>query len=443
MCSNGRVYKLDNVDQTKLAEIANNTIDGTVEFNETILVALEIVTSTKLSSKISAFCCISTLDGEMYVACAADYVAFITNDRIERIKYPNDVSPIKKIFNMESYVLSLTDSGNFVEICPYTKTMYLVKQNINDLAGVIDDLRVLESNNEYIELLVQSKPESNSRSMKVLDFPSMKCKNQLTLPGTSWLVSQQKSAVNMHFISGTKNEDDFIQTIEIKRIIETDPNERFKKLLLRGHFKEAEVFAKQFNLSLEPLHEAQVKKSLMSLQAIKPSSSLFERTFKELMEQLTTIEDPKFLVSIRANEIPDRGSMTTFLEYLLKSINTNEYQKETNEINELLLRLETLRLIDPDECNMQWQKFLYHKDMARVAMEFFKTDVLLSCLIWSRHSSSIMPNLHLEQFHKWLNLIPSTLEPFQLIQWLKHFSPCFLQIYPNEMTHLVDWLESV
>lgn len=243
----------------------------------------------------------------------------------------------------------------------------------------------------------------------------------------------------MYYISGTQNENGLIETIEIKSIIETIPEERFKKLLLRGHFEEAEEFAKQFNLNLEPLHEARVKKSLKNLQIYKPTSAKFSQTFSLLLEQLTLITEPKFLVSLRSKEIPDRASMTTFLEYLLKNIDTNEYQTETNEINELLLRLETLRLIDPDQCNLQWQSFLYHKDMARVAMDFFKTDVLLSCLIWSRHSSSIMPNLQLEQFHKWLNLIPSTVEPFQLIQWLKHFSPCFLQIYPTEMTYLVDW----
>jgi hypothetical protein len=68
---------------------------------------------------------------------------------------------------------------------------------------------------------------------------------------------------------------------------------------------------------------------------------------------------------------PDRSSVTSFLAHLLANINTNQYQNETNEINKLLLRLETLRLIDLDE-------------------------------------------------------------PFQLIPWLKHFSPCFLQMYPNK-----------
>lgn len=77
--------------------------------------------------------------------------------------------------------------------------------------------------------------------------------------------------------------------------------------------------------------------------------------------------------------------------------------------------------------------------MQRIAFDYFKNDVMLSCLIWSRHSSSIIPNLNLRKFYAWLDSIRTSIEPFQLIQWLKHFAPCFLQTYPKETTYLVDW----
>lgn len=441
MCTNGKIYRLKNFDESHMSEVANiPDVDDSFLFSEsfTNIAKLEKISNTKLSSAITAFCCIQTYDGEIFIACGSESVYFISGNHIDRIKYPHGVAGIKKIFNLENYVLCLTDAGQFVEVCPYTKTMQVVQRTLND-NELLEDMRVLESNEEYIELLVLSSPNMNERSMKVLDFPSMSCKTELTLPGISWLVSQQKSSVNMYFISGVENEDHFVQTIEIKSIIETDPDQRFKKLLLREHFDEAEEFAKQAELSMEPLHQARVKKCLSNLKGMKPSSKAFEKAFNELMTRLANVTDKNFLVTIRVNEIPDRSSMTTFLEYLLSNIETNLYQNETNEINELLLRLETLRLIDPEECNMQWLKFLHNKDMARVAMDYFKTDVLLSCLIWSRHSSSIVPMLQLDQFHKWLGSISSTIEPFQLIQWLRHFSPCFLQIFPDEMSFLVDW----
>lgn len=441
MCANGAVYKLHSIDEQLMSKmIAGSNVDDTTVFNETVLntAVLEKVAKVKLPRTLLAFCCIQSFNGDIFLVSGTESVYFMSNDHVDRIGYPENVSKISKIFNLENFVLGLTESGQFIEICPYTRTLYLISDGNNQ--EVTEDLRVLEANDEYIELLMLSSVNNQKeRTMKIIDFPAMVTKNELSLPGISWLVTQQKSDVNMYFIAGDKNDFDFIQTIEIQSITETDPEQRFEKLLLRGYFDEAEKFAKEYELSLEPLHQARVKKSLINLVNIKTNSPAFEEAFRLLMSQLSVIEDKKFLVTLHLQEIPDRSSMTTFLEYLLANIDTNQYQDETNEINELLLRLETIRLIDPDECNMQWMKFLYNTDMARVAMDHFKADVLLSCLVWSRHSSSIIPKLNLDMLHKWLDRIPSTIEPFQLIQWLKHFSPCFLQAYPKEMTHLVNW----
>lgn len=429
MTANGKIFKLANINEKVLAEI-----EDPVKFDDSNL--LRNVTNTRLSSAINTFCCVQTFSEELFIACGPEHVYFISESGIDVIKYPENIKGLTKISNLDNYIVALSSSGDFVEVFPYTRTISYVKNPTSSL--LIEDFKVLESNNEYIELLVLSRANDQSE-IKILDFPSMDCKSELNLPGTTWLVSQQKSTVNMHFISGLNNEDNFVQTIEIKSITESDPEERFKKLLLRGRFDEAEIFAKQFDLSLEPLYEARVKKSVLFLQGVKPSSVAFEKKFQELMQQLTQIENKNFLVTLRMLEIPDRTCMTTFLEFILKNIDTNLYQNETNEINELLLRLETLRLTDPDECNLQWQRFLYNPDLARVAMEYFKSDVLLSCLIWSRHSSSIMPNLNLEKFYQWLSNIPSSVEPFEIVQWLKHFSPCLFQLYPKEMSHLVEW----
>ncbi|CRL07888.1 CLUMA_CG021025, isoform A [Clunio marinus] len=350
----------------------------------------------------------------------------------------DDIKCIKKIFNLENYIIGLNDDGQLIEICPFTKTIYKIRNKWND--APIEDMRMLEANDEYIELLVLSAITSqNERLMKIVEFPSMNIKSELTIPGMSWLVTQQKSSVNLYFIAGIVNEDNYIQTIEIRNITETDPEDRYNKLLLRGHFEQAEEHAKEFELSLEPLHEARVRRSLNILKGVKSSSELFSKEFDKLMSHLSLIENKEFLVSIRLNEIPNRSSMTVFLTFLLNNIDTNEFQSPTNEINELLLRLETLRLIDPDECNMQWEKFLYNADMGRVAMDHFKSDVSLSCIIWSRHASSIMPRLNIKQFKQWLENLPSTVEPFAIIQWLRNFAPCFLQLYSHEMTYLVDW----
>lgn len=49
------------------------------------------------------------------------------------------------------------------------------------------------------------------------------------------------------------------------------------------------------------------------------------------------------------------------------------YRKEFEEINEQLLRLETLGLIDMYECDLQWQKFVNHPNLISYCFKFFET----------------------------------------------------------------------
>lgn len=88
---------------------------------------------------------------------------------------------------------------------------------------------------------------------------------------------------------------------------------------------------------------------------------------------------------------------------------------------------------------MEWQKFIYDTKLIGTCMQMFKTDISVACLIWARHASSIVPNLKENIVSKILTSIPTTIEPFQVIQWLKHFVPSVLQSHSSMMTLLVDW----
>jgi kinetochore-associated protein 1 len=246
-----------------------------------------------------------------------------------------------------------------LQFCLFTNTFRAIEMSAGKEMLIVNDMLILESNNEFIEILTLSTTPSGAKTMKIVEFPSIEIKNQLILPEFSWLVSQSKLSMNMYFLTGYKNSSNFVQTVEIKSIIEADHKQRFEKLLLRGAFDEAENFALSCGLDLEPLHQARVKKLLIEIMNNK--SHFSEDQFNALMKQLTNTKDQKFLVSLKSFGIPDRTSLTQFLEYLLKNIDTNEFPIETNEINELLLRLETLRLIDPYDTNLQWTKFLHNK----------------------------------------------------------------------------------
>lgn len=88
---------------------------------------------------------------------------------------------------------------------------------------------------------------------------------------------------------------------------------------------------------------------------------------------------------------------------------------------------------------MEWQKFIYDTKLIGTCMQMFKTDISVACLIWARHSASVVPNLKEKLVSKILASIPLNIEPFQVIQWLNHFVPSVLQSHSGMMTLLVDW----
>lgn len=72
----------------------------------------------------------------------------------------------------------------------------------------------------------------------------------------------------------------------------------------------------------------------------------------------------------------------------------------------------------------------------------FKSNFASAQLIWARHTASILPYTTTNELIKLLNSVPDAVEPFQIVQWLKHFIPNVLQTFPNFMSQIVDWIIS-
>lgn len=71
----------------------------------------------------------------------------------------------------------------------------------------------------------------------------MKCNYELTVPEFAWLIKQPKSALNMYYLHGIHGGSAaMMQEIEMRIIAETQPDQRLKKLIQKGHLDEAEVF---------------------------------------------------------------------------------------------------------------------------------------------------------------------------------------------------------
>jgi kinetochore-associated protein 1 len=395
--------------------------DSTLISNDTL--ELRKISSFKLNDELYSFCLV---DSTMIIIAGQKFLHFINGNEIEQVECPS----IKKIVKSDHYILGLTKDGNLINICPFTKTFMKFVKSEN-----IFDFMIFDEDEVHFEIITLSE---NDHSMAIKDFPSLNKRAEWKMSSLNWLVTLYSSSANLYFISGIES-DGNVKTVELRCLTETDPTERLRNLISRGLFNEAEKYAKEFGLSVEPVNQAKVQSLLKNLEQSSSDNETLQTYFDEMMKVMEGIEDKNFFSKLYLNEIPSRSHLSQFLQFILKSIDTSKFINETNEINELLLRLETLRLTDPDECNSQWHKILRHNDMFIVAIDHFKIDVMQSCLIFSRHSSSILNNLNMTKFHKWMDRIPPAVDPFLIVQWMKHFLPCFLQFYPEQMTFITDW----
>ena len=77
----------------------------------------------------------------------------------------------------------------------------------------------------------------------------MKCKYELPMMKNTWLVDQEKTSMQLYYVSGNQRNTDFIEEIEMNILSETQPIERLKKLIQKGHLDEAEVMFLYFKFN--------------------------------------------------------------------------------------------------------------------------------------------------------------------------------------------------
>lgn len=71
---------------------------------------------------------------------------------------------------------------------------------------------------------------------------------------------------------------------------------------------------------------------------------------------------------------------------------------------------------------------------------FFAQDISMACLILKQHASSIIPHLKEEIVIKILKAIPQQIEPFGIIQWMRHYFPLVSEAYPQTTQSIIDWV---
>ncbi|KAH8382179.1 hypothetical protein KR009_002128 [Drosophila setifemur] len=481
-CRNGSVYSLSDIDDATLESVCNVTLND----NETIAcekAILDDVTISRISkgrplSNVDCAVLLKQLTGVNISAqnnqeeLGGDQALVITGDQntlnfktssneATRINVPAHFGSLKHIYNLDHYVLALTNSGHLLDICPYSRTFHLCKSS-KEQTLLIEDLLVMECNEENIELLLLTKPTEDGRFIKIVEypckdwkaileifftikffpFPALKCKNEVEVPEHAWLVRQPKCAVNLYYLASQQlNHNDIPSMVQMMLVSETDPSDRFKKLIAKGRLEEAEEFGKQFELCLQPIYEAKAKRILVELcnSNSQMEATELDKKFENLLELLSQIANKAFIKSHRMINLSSRHILERYLREIQKRLNFEDDEQVMLEIDEQLHRLKTLAITDPYECNTDWQKFIYDNNLMRMVKSLFNTDMPTACLIWRRHSSSILPLVNENDLRTLLGFIPGNTKPFNVVQWLRQFIPLVSNTHPSIMPFITDW----
>ncbi|EDV52945.1 uncharacterized protein LOC6554740 [Drosophila erecta] len=460
-CKNGSIYSLSDIDETFLETLGNMSLNenDTVACEKGLLENVTIQRLSKGRSSSNVDCAVllkRLVAGNISAENNQDDLGthpglVISGDQstmnfrnagndVTRINLPTQYGSLKQIFNLEHYIIALTNSGHLVNICPYTRTICMCQSSQQNQL-LIEDLLVMECSEENIELLVLTKSTEGGRFIKVVEYPTLIVKNEVEVPDHAWLVRQSKCAVNLYYLAAKEvNQSSIPSVVEMMLVSETDPSDRFKKLVCKGRLEEAEEFGKQFELCLQPIYEAKAKRILVELcNSNSHDACEVDTKFQNLLQLLSQVESKAFIKSHRMINLNSRHILERYLREVKKRMSFEDDEEDMLEIDEQLHRLKTLAIIDPYECNTDWQKFIYDNNLVRMVKSLFNTDMPTACLIWRRHSSSILPLLNEDELRTLLGFIPSNTKPFNVVQWLSQFIPMVSNTHPSIMPFITDW----
>lgn len=66
----------------------------------------------------------------------------------------------------------------------------------------------------------------------------------------------------------------------------------------------------------------------------------------------------------------------------------------------------------------------------------------MACLILKQHASSILPHLKGDKkiCEKIFASIPQSVEPMDIVQWIRHFFPLSSEAFPEIVPTIIDWV---
>nr|XP_022904345.1 kinetochore-associated protein 1 [Onthophagus taurus] len=264
---------------------------------------------------------------------------------------------VKAVPYENSMFLILDTNGNLILIC--SKTLYFYKIATQT---PFTNFVYIESQNEN-ELLLQLLFISTSAEIGLNYLKSFG--TILNLDDPSFVI---KHAENIHLIVPESIRDDYIYVTSVKKdgvivefrvqiVKETVKEFRFKRLLKRHAFDEAEMFAKIFNLDRTLIVKGRAK-------ALISKDNFNRETIQELFKLFDQVDDVEFklICCYDMYELCTNGEDVRYvLEYgsdLVRKYQDNvEIETLSNTLMDVLNKFETFEFLQRYQNSMSWEKF--------------------------------------------------------------------------------------
>lgn len=162
-----------------------------------------------------------------------------------------------------------------------------------------------------------------------------KSRFEIPVPATSWIINQPKLSANMYYLCGDTHGTELVQSIQMRAISETQPEHHLQTLIDRNLLNEAEKFAIEFKLSLQPVYEARARQFVSTIGNATPENAdVWKQQFSEFLDIAKLITNEEFLLKLRLMDINDRNVMKQLLEFLLERVQseviTSNYLSTSN-----------------------------------------------------------------------------------------------------------------
>lgn len=315
-----------------------------------------------------------------------------------------------------------------------------------------------ESKDQNISVLTLSQEEPTGVSHVIIStIPAMQCLYSIQLNSHVTLARCLPLLEEFYFIEGESDAEnaEFISTLRVRGLTEALPEGRLQRMLYKGLFVEAEEFARQFELDMQPVYKAKAKHLLDILSKENVTDNSTEEDpclvhIEELKTCFCAIDDDEYVVDCcLSSAIPSLELLLDVFEHAkmrLKNRMTlnHDAHRLMKKLTETTHRLGTLQMAFGGSrfAIARW-KFFQEADLVDEMARCLQKGLIGAVwLIWTRHCGYFQSRLSCIRVTEFLDRIPDETLSDELVMWLsKALVPFAVQNLPEALPLIASWSE--